>query len=236
MKARVVFGLLVSIIVLGSAFAQQRSDAEIRAEVQRRIGRVAGVTIGVQNGVVTLTGSVSSLAERLNAANMARRTVGVREVVDRIGVVPAQRRSDEEITRSVREMLAGNLSKKELSAITVRAEKGVVILTGILPSSYPKHVAGVLVSIVPGVIDIRNEIVVRPPEPRTDAEILSDIGARYTRNPFVPEEQVNVSVTNWVVTLAGVVNSFLQAEQAESVARFAPGVVDVRNLLFVRAM
>ena len=234
MKVHRILLILASAIMLaGAAIAQQRSDAEIRADLQRRIGPGTGVTVALENGIVTLTGTVSNLAQRQSIVNLARRTIGVREVVDRITAVPAQRRSDEEIARSVSEALARNLSREEVAAITVRVENGVVILTGTLSSSYPKQVAGALASWVPGVIDIRNEIVVRPREVRTDAQILSDVKSRFERNPVIPTGRITVTVANGVVTLTGVVDKLVQVEQAEAVARFTPGVIDVRNDLFV---
>ena len=227
---------LCALVLAGAALAQQRPDADILAELQKRIQPSAlpgGVTIAVQNGVVTFAGNVQSLAQKLNIINFARRTVGVRDIVDRLAVVPAQRRSDEEIARSVRQTLSANLSKKEFAAITIRVQNSVVALTGTLSSSYPKQLATSVASLAPGVVDIRNEIVVRPAQPRTDAEILADVKARYSRNPFVSAATINLAVANGVVTLTGIVSSFVQVEQAESVARFTPGVVDVRNLLFV---
>ncbi|HUV03705.1 MAG TPA: BON domain-containing protein [Armatimonadota bacterium] len=240
MKGCRAVATIVCALVLGSiALAQQRPDADILAELQKRIqpSTLPGgnVTIGVQNGVVTLTGTVQSLAQKLTIINFARRTVGVRDVVDRLTVVPPQKRADDEIAKSVREALSANLSKQEFAAIAIRVQNAVVILTGILPSSYPKQLATTVTSLAPGVVDIRNDIVVRPPQPRTDAEILADVKARYSRNPFVSAATINVTVTGAVVTLTGTVSSFVQAEQAESVARFTPGVIDVRNLLFVSA-
>jgi len=233
-RAVVLCALLIVAIPAG-VLAQQRSDAEIKAELEKRV-RVPGITLGVRGGVVTIAGTVQNLAQELSILGIARRTIGVKQVVDRITVVPAQKRTDEQIAKSVRSALAGNLSKEELAAINVQVANGVVILTGTLPSSYPKQVAGMLSSWVPGVVDLRNEIVVRPPVTRTDLEIQADVGERFRRNAFIRSQQINVSVADSIVTLTGIVDSFLEAEQAEAVARFTPGVVDVRNLIFVRAM
>ncbi|MHB0999448.1 MAG: BON domain-containing protein [Armatimonadota bacterium] len=231
--------ILLLIMIPAMLSAQQRSDNDIQTELQRRIRvdpQVGSITISVQGGVVTITGTVNSLAQKQSIVNIARRTIGVRSVADRINVVITQRRSDADIERSVRQSLVGNLSKEELAAITIRSSSGVVTLTGTLPSSYPKQVAGVLASWVPGVVNIVNNIVVRPPEARTDAAILSDIQNRYRKNPFIQSQQIHVIVTSGVVQLTGIVDNHLAAEQAEAVARFVPGVVDVRNLLFIRAV
>lgn len=233
--------VLVGVVLFGSAvFAQQRTDAQILSDLQQRIRSAPqtgiNVTASVQNSVVTLSGTTVTLAQRLNIVNIARRTVGVTDVVDRITVVPAERRSDQDITRGVRQSLAGNLSRDDLSALTIRVQGGVVFLSGTLSSSYPKQIAGVLASWVPGVVDVRNNIVVRPAQSVSDAAIQNAIEDKFHKNPFISTQKIQVFVGNGVVTLTGIVDNYLAAEQAESVARFVPGVVDVRNLIFVRAM
>jgi osmotically-inducible protein OsmY len=225
-----MLGALLAVTVCSTAFAQ-RTDSEIRAGVQRRIG--AGITVSVQSGVVSLSGTVTTLAQRLNAVNQARRTVGVREVSDRITVLPAEKTPDDQDAASVRQSLAGSLSKPESAAISVGVQNGIVTLTGTLPSSYPKQVAGTLASLISGVTDLRNEIVVRPKKRRSDSDILTDLKARFSQNPLIPAAQINVTVSDGVVSLTGTVGGFVQADQAESVARFTPGVVDVQNRLFV---
>lgn len=230
---RIAAALCLMLFTSGLILAQQRPDAEILAEVRRRVGPLPGVNTTIQNGVINLSGTTATLAQRLNAVNMSRRTVGVRQVNDQLTVVPSRPRSDAQITTALNQVLADNLSAVEMAAINVQVQNGVVTLTGTLPGSYPKQVAGVLASLDPGVTNVRNQIVVRPAETRPDADILADVNARYARNPLIPEARITVSVSNSVVTLAGVVQSFVQSEQAESVARFTPGVVDVANNLFV---
>lgn len=224
---------LCLLLLTVAALAQQVSDAEIQTEIQRRCGTSGTVSIQVQTGVVTLGGTVNSLARRLDIENKARRTVGVKEVKSSITVVPDQRVSDQELTSAVRKTLADNLSAAELKAIQFSVQNGVVTLTGTLRGSYPKQLAGNICSLVPGVIDVKNEIAVRPSKAQPDADILSDINTRFQQNPLIPK-QINVSVANGVVTLKGTVDSFVQVDQAEAIARFTPGVIDVKNLLFVR--
>jgi osmotically-inducible protein OsmY len=235
---RVAFIAAAVLSIAGSLAAQQRSDSQIRADAVTRIkpDTRAGdnLTITVEKGVVTISGTVVNLPREQSSLVFARRTVGVREVVDKITVIPTQRRTDEEISRSVAQALKGNLGRDEREATRVRVDKGIVMLTGTLTSSYPKQVAGLVSSFVPGVVGVRNEIVVRPREPKSDPEILADIRDRYRKNAFVGDQKIDVSVSSGTATLAGTVDTFLQAEQAEAVARFAPGVVDVRNDLYVR--
>jgi len=222
------------LLILAAAMALAQSDSEIQSVIQKRIGRIPGVTVSVQSGAVTLSGTTSSLAQKQKTMNFARRTIGAKTVVDRLAVVPAVKQSDAQIIEAVKKTLAANLSRQESGAITAAVQDAVVTLTGTLPSSYPKHLAGVVTGLVPAIVNMNNRIVVKPLQPRPDTEILSDVTTRFAQNPLVPASDIAITVNAGVVTLSGTVNTFFQAEQAESVTRFVPGVIDVRNLLFVR--
>lgn len=229
MKRQAILIVVLVALTYGLAVAQ-RTDNDIVRDLQRRIGTVY---VSVQGGVVTLTGTVPELSQKLNAENIARRTVGVRQVIDQVQVVPTSKVSDAQVAAAVRDAYRANLSDSEARAITVSVNNGVVTLTGTLPSSYPKQLATTLASFVQGVTDIRNQIVVKPSVTRTDAQILADVKARFAQNPLVPAARITVTVGTGVVTLTGTVTTLLQSDQAESSARFVPGVVDVRNNLFV---
>jgi osmotically-inducible protein OsmY len=229
---------ILLICVLASALAavaQEPSDSQLATTLRQRIEAGTQVSVQVNAGIVTLTGTVSNYSQKLGAINITRRMIGVKGVVDHITVVPAAKRTDDDIVRAVRATLVDNLSPSEFAAIAIGASNGVVTLAGTLPNSYPKQIAGELAGWVPGVVDVRNNIVVRPSQVRSDPDIQQDVNARFGRNPFIPASAIHVTVDRGVVTLTGTVDSFLQAEQAESVARFTPGVVDVQNNLFVRA-
>ena len=221
---------MILILFMAGAATAQPTDAQIRAQLRQRIPTV---DISVANGVVTLTGTAPELAQKLSMETSARRTPGVRQVINQIKVVPPTDVSDADIVATIRASYTQNLADAEVKAITVRSSGGVVTLTGTLPSSYPKQVAMSLASFVLGVVDIRNQIVVKPPTLRTDAGVLADVKAHFAQNPLIPASSITATVTNGVVTLTGTVTSFVQADQAESVARFVPGVIDVRNNLFV---
>jgi osmotically-inducible protein OsmY len=90
--------------------AQPIEDTWITTKLQSKYyldGDVRGRTIDVttQNGVVTLTGSVASEAERRQALTLARNTDGVRSVEDRLRIVAddAVSRSGETAERTARD-------------------------------------------------------------------------------------------------------------------------------------
>lgn len=230
--------MLIAAIALLSvcAFAQQTqpNGSQIRETIEGRI-RGIPVEVRVENGTATLTGTVPTFAQKRTALDMARRTVGVREVVDRITVLPPQPRTDREIMEAVRDALRANLGRDTADRINISVTDRVVALTGTLQSSYPKQVAGTLTGLTAGVVDMRNDIVVQPAVRRTDAEIAMDLRSRLRRNALIRDFEISVVMADGIVTLTGTVDTLRQVEQAEAIARFTPGVVDVRNQLFFRS-
>jgi osmotically-inducible protein OsmY len=82
---------------------------EVAAELQYEPSlNATAIGVAVKEGIVTLTGRVPTLSEKYAAARAAARVVGVKAVANEIevGLLPADRRTDEEITRSVTNALA----------------------------------------------------------------------------------------------------------------------------------
>ena len=88
--------LFVILVALGSLLgcSRTRSDATIASEIQGKIDAdpnlpTKQVTVGATNGVVTLSGTVSSDLERTVAANDASQVEGVKTVLNNLQVAPA---------------------------------------------------------------------------------------------------------------------------------------------------
>ena len=97
MKSRNMYRSMFAIIVaLGLLLgcSRNRSDAEIASEIQSKINADSNiptkqVTVGANNGVVTLAGMVNSDMERTAAANDASQVEGVKTVLNNLQVAPA---------------------------------------------------------------------------------------------------------------------------------------------------
>ena len=86
------FGVLILSLTLGCS--RTWSDGQIASEAQYRIDADSGitsrqVTVSANKGVVTLSGTVGSEAERTAAANDAAQVEGVKTVVNDLQVEPA---------------------------------------------------------------------------------------------------------------------------------------------------
>ena len=120
------------------------------------------VSVTTAKGVITLRGQVASGAERQAAEAVARTIEGQQAVVNHLTVVPqavrtAVERRDDQLVTDVRQAITkeGSLRK---ATIEVRAEKGVVTLTGKAPSLETSVRASEVVRWVSGVRAVRNEL------------------------------------------------------------------------------
>ena len=120
------------------------------------------VSVTTAKGVITLRGQVASGAERQAAEAAARTIEGQQAVVNHLTVVPqavrtAVERRDDQLVTDVRQAITkeGSLRK---ATIEVRAEKGVVTLTGKAPSLETSVRASEVVRWVSGVRAVRNEL------------------------------------------------------------------------------
>jgi osmotically-inducible protein OsmY len=100
-----------------AAAGARKSDAQIQQEVLRELQRdpwVEETEVGVQvaNGVVTLTGTVTSGAKRVAAQEAAHRVAGVLDVANDLEVKRAGLlvRTDTEIAQAVRRALERDVS------------------------------------------------------------------------------------------------------------------------------
>ncbi len=126
--------------------------------------RVSSVDVHVttQRGVITLRGKVASAAEQQAAGEIARTIEGAREVSNQLTVVPqAERkavdRQDDQIVKDVKKAITKDASLKKAD-IDVRAEKGIVTLTGKAPSLATSVRASETARRVSGVRAVRNEL------------------------------------------------------------------------------
>jgi len=122
----------------------------------------ADVRVTTQRGVITLRGKVDSAAEQEAAGEIARTIEGAREVSNQLTVVPqAERkavdRQDDQIVKDVKREIKNDARLKK-ARIHVRADGGIVTLTGKAPSLETSVRASEAARRVPGVRAVRNEL------------------------------------------------------------------------------
>jgi|SRR5579862_1754047 len=133
---------------------------ELAREPRVRAGRIA---IAVEEGVVTLSGTVHNFAERWAAEDAVKRIEGVRGVADALRVeLPGMHRIDDaDIAKTAVELL--KWFDGFPASIQIQVEEGCVTLTGSVDWPYQRDEALDAVRKIPGVRDVYNAIVVNGP-------------------------------------------------------------------------
>ena len=124
--------------------------------------RVKGnqVSVETMNGRVTLRGKVDSDEAKATAATVAKGIDGVKSVRNDLQVVsPGDRKtvdiSDNDITRQVQDRLSKDARLKK---VDVRTDRGVVSLTGEVPSIGASARASEIARGVPSVRSVKNDL------------------------------------------------------------------------------
>lgn len=122
------------------------------------------INIGVQNGVVTLSGTVYGPTDKASALSLVEHTAGVRDVVDNLEVAPTSPMDDELRIRLARAIYGDpTLSKYAMDPakpIRITVVNGNVILTGAVDSKMDKDVAGIRANSVSGTFKVTNDLQV----------------------------------------------------------------------------
>jgi len=118
------------------------------------------ITIAVDDGVVTLDGDVPGLAQKRLAGVLAWWVPGSRDVVNGLGVLPAEEDTYGEIADAVRTALEKD-PFVDASQVRVAVKGAAVTLTGIVPTESERDMAEFDAWYVFGVDSVDNQIAVR---------------------------------------------------------------------------
>jgi osmotically-inducible protein OsmY len=192
----------------------------------------AEVGVEVDEGVVTLTGTVESYAMKLAAQDAAQRVEGVRAVANDLSVRGPLTYNDTDIAKAVVDALDANFSVPP-DRIEVTVQNGKVKLTGEVDWAFQRAAAANSVRYLRGVRDLANLITVKQPQVSA-AEVQSGIERALLRAAELDADRIRVRSDGGHVTLSGTVRSYAEKEEATLGAWRARGVTQVTNNIEVR--
>ncbi|MCE5197641.1 MAG: BON domain-containing protein [Armatimonadota bacterium] len=152
-----------------------QGDRDIEERLTRALSKdsridLSEITVRVDEGVVYLTGTVDSAAERQAAQEDIYAAASVRQVVDQLRLRNYIERTDEELRESVKQVLVRDIDL-DARPISVEASNGVVILSGCVASYAQKSEAETIAWWTPGVTDVVSHLEVDSiPEPIDELE------------------------------------------------------------------
>jgi hyperosmotically inducible periplasmic protein len=217
------------------------NDSRIQAELTKSLSnaKFKDIHTSVQNGIVSLTGSVNVYAVKADAEKKAHKAkaIAVRDNIQVTGpTVP-----DEVLQRK----LMGKIQSDRIgygtttfNAISVAVESGVVTLGGSAYGPVDKDYAIADASYAAGVKDVVDNIQVDPVSMFDNRIRIATARAVYgypSLNKYAidPARPIRIVVQNGNVTLEGVVMNKMDKEVAGLRANGVPGVFKVTNDLQV---
>jgi hyperosmotically inducible periplasmic protein len=218
------------------------NDAQIQADVMKRLDskRFKDVKASVQNGVVTLSGTVDIYSAKEDADQRSHHSKNVKGVENMIQVAGP---TVDDVT--LRDKLAEKLAYDRVgygttafNAFTIGVQDGTVTLGGTAYGPTDKDSAVSVVENYPGVRDVIDNIEVAPVSPMDDRIRLAEARSIYgfpSLNKYAidPAKPIRITVVNGNVTLSGVVDSQADKDAANIRATSVPGVFKVINNLEV---
>ena len=230
---RSLLGAAVLVLAAALATAAAPTDSQVKADVQRQLARLdpgaSRLTVEVQDGVVSLSGTVASLWLKEEAVRRTLKVSGVRSAAADVMIAKAE--NDQALMREVGDAIRHYDRYSVYDNLEGRVRNGAVLLEGAVTE--PKKAADIVerVSKVRGVQALENRIEALPASQSDDRLRVAIATAIYRDAAFenysMVDPPVHVIVNNGHVTLVGFVRSQIERIKAESIARSAYGVLAV---------
>jgi len=233
---------LLSATLVAQTTAAARYDNSIRAAVTQKLASKAQFTdvkASVEDGIVTLTGTVDLYQRKLDAAKLARKTAnveGVRNLLSVAGPNVPDAQLEQKLATKVVYVRQGYDSAFDFFAIDVR--DGVVTIEGQDRTGLGRDEALADIANMPGVKDVIDNVTVAPVSMVDDGLRLRTMRAIY-RDPVLskyamdPARPIRIIVANGHVTLYGSVDSNTDRNIAGIRANQVFGAFSVENKLAV---
>jgi osmotically-inducible protein OsmY len=210
-----------------------RRDVEAALEWDPRVD-AREIGVAAKDGVVTLSGHVSTYSERVGAEEVTTKVKGVRGIANEVEVKLGKegQRSDTEIAAAAVTALGRHVAVPS-EGVRVVVRDGWITLEGSVDAMYRRIAAENAVRFLPGVRGINDLISIRPRV--AAADVKTRIEAAFYRHAHLDATHITVLASDGSVTLSGTVPTWHERKEAENAAWAAPGVLKVSNQIVVRA-
>ncbi|MDO8501829.1 MAG: BON domain-containing protein [Gemmatimonadaceae bacterium] len=215
-----------------------RTDQELQRDVIAELNwqpslRNEEVGVAVKDGVVTLSGDVTTYARKFEAERAAESVHGVKAVAVDLNVKLPNSfvHSDTEIAHAALDALKWDVEVPD-DKMQLRVEDGRIILEGEAEWQYQRAAAERAVRYLSGVKSVSNLIAVKPKKV-SSYDVNRKIHEAFKRSAEIDSSHITVESTDSKVILKGKVRSWAERRDAENAAWAAPGVTQVDDRLAV---
>jgi len=207
-----------------------KTDVQLKNEVEQELSwdprvNAAQIGVSVEQGSVSLRGSVDTYAAKWAAEDAVKRIDGVYAVAQDLTVKLAgeHSRDDSEIAAAIQRLFEWNVSIPK----TIKAEvrDGSVTLNGSARSNHERQAAERAVRNLIGVVSVFDSIEITPEA--SVVQVKEKVEAALRRQAKADAKSIHVETSGGKVTLTGHASSWQSIEDAAHAAWAAPGVTEV---------
>lgn len=173
------------------------------------------IDVDTDQGIVTLTGTVTNLEAQERATRIAGTVRGVRAVINRIEVEPLRERSAAALQELVEAALLYDPATETYQIDVGADDDGLVTLTGTVDSWQERELAEAVAKGVSGVTGIENNIAVEAKVVRPTSEIKPEIRKALHRDTLIDDAMIDIRVEGRKVYLSGIVGSAAEKQRAK---------------------
>jgi len=233
---------LLSATLMADTGAASRYDSQVQTAVTHKLAsksQYENVTASVEDGIVTLTGTVDLYQRKLDAAKLAKKipnAQGVRNLITVAGRNVPDAQLEQKLATKLTYVRSGYDSTFDYFALGVK--DGVVTVAGQDRTGVGKDEALAEIANMPGVKDVIDQVTIAPVSNFDDGLRLRAARAIY-RDPVLskyaidPARPIRIIIANGHVTLYGVVNNAMDKQVAGIRAGQIFGAFTVDNRLEV---
>ena len=207
-----------------------KTDLQLKQDIEAELSwdpkvNAAHIGVTVENGAVSLMGTVDTYAEKWAAENATKRVGGVRTVAQdlTVKVLSAHQHNDSEIANALQSTLKWDVFVP--NTVTARVENGEVTLQGEVGWNFEREAAERATRYLAGVVSVYNAITIRPEA--TAAKVKDGVQAALQRQATADGKSIQVDIKGGKVTLTGHASSWQAIDDAANAAWAAPGITEV---------
>ncbi len=213
------------------AASEEINDARMAVAIKNKLSRVdrrafSSIEVTVQDGVAILTGTTDTLWTQQRATELSQVIRGVRGVIDRVSVGPAEPANDSALKTQL-ERLFRDDPVVERKDIHLRLQDGIVTLEGQVQSWQEKQMALDLAKMVKGIREVRDALTVQVVSGRPDSALREEIVRRLAFDVWIRRPSLlKVDVRDGIVILNGRVGNAYEKHRVAELA-WIEGIRDV---------
>jgi osmotically-inducible protein OsmY len=208
----------------------KKTDLQLKQDIEEELlwdpmVNAAQIGVTVNNGAVSLLGTVDTYAEKWAAEDATKRVSGVRAVAQdlTVKVLGEHQRSDSDIAGAVQSALEWDV--RVPNAVTAKVRNGEVTLEGMVPWNFQRDAAERAVRHLAGVVAVHDCLVLKPHA--SAAQVKEKVEAALQRQATKDAKSIHIDTSGGKVTLTGHASSWQSIEDAANAAWAAPGVTEV---------